>query len=315
MKKLLIVLLLLASLLIAWGLGERQPAWGQSPIVSPVVYLPMVLNNWDGTPAPTPTMPPTPTPVPLPTFQGVGHDRKWEQNEADWLCPALDLSGVSWYYDWTPYPIQCPGIEAVPMIWDETQISVPAQGNSEWLAVFNEPEFQSQAGLAPQEAVAYYREVEQLYPDKKLIGPGVVHLWWLEDFWAAYVQAYGEPPRMDALAIHSYPQIVGDAPTSTLIQRSINDIQAAIDFAAAHDIPEVWVTEFAVQPRGDPQKPIAYVTAMIAWFQAQSTVTRRAWFGLDLTGFWYLPDRPDYSALYDTSLVLSGELTPLGEVY
>jgi len=31
MKKLLIVLLLLASALIAWGLGERQPAWGELP--------------------------------------------------------------------------------------------------------------------------------------------------------------------------------------------------------------------------------------------------------------------------------------------
>jgi len=298
-----VLVILLLSAAIAWWLGQSGPAIAQSPLPSPLrsplsmLYIPVVMGG-------DKAFPPAAAPVNL---QGVGHDRKWVQGEADWLCPALTMSGVEWYHDWTPYPIQCAGVEAVPMIWDETQIHVSVQGNSEWLQVFNEPEFQSQANLTPHEAAAYYRYVESLHPDKKLIGPAVVHLWWSEDFHFYYEQQYGEQPRMDALAIHSYPQIPGDALASTLIQRSINDVQAAIDFAAEHGIPEVWVTEFAVQPRGDPQKPIDYMTAMIAWFQAQPTVTRWAWFALDLTDFWW--------GEYDTSLVLDGALTPFGEVY
>jgi hypothetical protein len=315
-KKLLIALLLMASALIAWGLGERQPAWGQSPIVTPVVYLPIVLNKWDGTPAPTPTPTPAPTPTPLPKFQGVGHHRQWDENEADWLCPYLELSGVATYYDWTPYPIQCSSVEAVPMIWDETQINIPAQGNSEYLQVFSEPDFESQANLTPLQGAQYYRQVEQLYPNMKLVSPAVVYISWLENFWSEYVNLYGEEPRMDVVAIHFYPQLVsyyGSA--STLVSISQSKLNQAIAFAELHDIPEVWAAEFSVQPLGDLQRSIGYMQGMVDIFESEPLVTRWFWFGLDLTGFWYWPTNPELSALYDTSLVHSNELTSLGTAY
>lgn len=327
MKRLLVILsILMAALLIGWGLGvyaapSRPPLDSplflpmSSPLLTPFVYLPMVVNEWDGTPVPTPT------PTPLPKYQGVGHHRQWQVGENEWLCPALEMSGVSWYYDWTPYPIQCSGVEAVPMVWDETQISVTISGTSEYLQVFSEPDFESQADMTPAEGAYYYRQVEQLHPEMKLVSPAVWYTDWLDDFWDEYEDAYSEEPRMDAVALHLYPQLVSYYSTPTgHINISASKVDAAVDFADEHGIPEVWITEFCAQPIAYGSLgytgTIQYMDGMIGVFESEPKVTRWAWFGLDLTNFWYWPSNPELSALYNTSLVLLDHLlTRLGKEY
>jgi hypothetical protein len=311
MKRLLIALLLLASFLIAWGLGERQPAWGESPVVTPImdVHLPLVMRNYDGTPMPTPT------PVPLPKLQGVGVHRPDYVSNATYDCAMVTTLEVEWYYDWGPRP-ECPG--AIPMIWDEAQVDMEiVWWDSEWLQVFCECDFSSQCNLSPAAAAVWYRYVESLYPGKLLVGPAVWHMDWLEDFWDYYELTYLESPKMDAVSIHLYPQLVSPyGSPSSLISISTARLNLAIDFAELHDIPEVWVTEFTAQPRyNGTAGSIAYMQGMVAVFEAEPLVTRWAWFGADLTGFWYWPSDPEMSAFYDTSLVHSGELTSLGTAY
>jgi hypothetical protein len=300
----LVALLVLAVLLVAGAAGS--PAWSQSPVspVSPLrVYLPIVARG-GGTP-PRPTIPaPTPTPAPA-NYQGVGIHRQDYVSNAEWACPATAQVAV-WSYDWGPQP-ECPG--GIPMIWDETQMGVDPV-DSEWLLGFNEPDLAGQANITPTLAAELWHEIEAMYPDRKLVSPAVLSIGWLDDMWSEYDRLYGTAPRFDAVAFHIYPQrMCYQGCTVNYYLVVARDIYAkqAIDWAADHGIPEVWITEFALQPIAAGEAgTIAFMEQFTAWMREEPAITRWAWFSL---GSYWPPG-------YDTALVgPDGTLTTFGEVY
>jgi hypothetical protein len=211
--------------------------------------------------------------------------------------------GASWYYNWSKHPLVRPNLEAVPMLWSETQIGGLTGGNSHYLMGFNEPDQPSQANILPEAATLYWRQVEQLYRHKKLVAPAPSQLNpdWLPRFRDSYLCLYDTPPKLDALACHCY---------FTTPQQAIKHVERYIGWAREWGIAEVWVTEFAFLPElGVTQK----LREFCAWMQAEPMVTRYAWFATRMSGHepWSLgPD--SNTGLIDYE---SGELTDYGEAY
>ena len=114
--------------------------------------------------------------------------------------------GVSWIWNWQTNPPVFEGIDSVPCVWGAAYIGRPLGGNSEWVIGFNEPEQRDQANLTPAQACALWPQLEAKTVGRKLTSPQVVQ-WpptWLEDFYTTCVEINGRPPRMDALAVHTY---------------------------------------------------------------------------------------------------------------
>ena len=151
---------------------------------------------------------------------------------------------VAWVWNWSTQPPTFPDIESIPCVWDASYIGQPLGGNSEWVIGPNECDQWDQCNTSPEKIAVAWRQLEAAYPDRKLTSPQVVR-WdkrWLEQWYAAYVVLYGEPPKMDAVAIHTY---WGNDITAYKEQ-----VIYYVDLAQRWGVPEVWVTEFAIgRPR------------------------------------------------------------------
>lgn len=174
--------------------------------------------------------------------------------------------GASWLYNWSVNPpIISPNIESIPMIWDEHYIHGPIGGNSSYLMGFNEPDYPGQAELTPEEAAPLWREIEALYPDKKLVSPAPSQLdiEWLVRFRVVYRNLYGENPRLDVLAAHCY--------------ESFSYCQSHLlwyeNMARQWNIPEVWVTEF-----NSVRRPASEMQQLVEWMESEPEITRYAFF-------------------------------------
>jgi len=217
---------------------------------------------------------------------------------------------VSWIWNWGTDPPLFPGIESVPAVWDAARIGKPLGGNSAWVLGFNEPDVSNQARMTPEAAAVAWRQLEATYPDRKLTSPQVVEPGnWLERWHTAYIELYGQPPRLDALAVHTYYGNTADA--------YITQVQHYIALAQAWDIPEVWVPEWALSHGLDRtlRDTLAEMTAYVTWLEAENMVTRyAAWTNrvecMDgAFGF-------TYDSFADTPLVAhDGHLTALGATY
>lgn len=153
-------------------------------------------------------------------------------------CPAsCERFGCTWCYSWSAQPSAPAGVEAVPMIWDETQVTSDVGGSSEWIMGFNEPDLGSQANLSPEQAVEPWAVVEARFPDRKLVAPAPSHLHpeWLPAFREAFRVRYGRAPRFAALAAHCYWSTA--AGCAQMLDRYEG-------WARAWGVPEIWVTEF-----------------------------------------------------------------------
>jgi hypothetical protein len=183
-------------------------------------------------------------------------------------CTGMGNLGSGWYYEWSPVVPMCPGRnwEAVPMLWGAAQVGQPLTGNSPWLLGFNEPDLPRQANITPTKAATLWRKVEALYPNRLLVAPVPSDrgLWWLKAWYAAYVTAYGQPPRMHALAMHCYGQRAADC------MALVNEYTA---LAQAWNVGQVWLTEFAFMPKFGPAQG-AEAWAFTQWLEANPLVTR-----------------------------------------
>lgn len=221
---------------------------------------------------------------------------------------AVEAAGIRWTYDWSAQPPLYPGVESVPMLWGAGNVGQPVGGNSEWLLTFNEPDVPGQANIAPEDAVKIWFVIEQSYPNRRLVSPGVLNLLWLDQWWAAYVSAYGSPPRVDAVAMHCYGSWVPD----DKCQRRTDDFVA---WANERGIREVWVTEFARQlcyPYTE-QGAVQFITENVAYWRTIPAVTRVAYFQTTYRGDepWAFPGN------CNTSLVdwETQQLTAVGRAY
>ena len=178
--------------------------------------------------------------------------------------------GVSWLWNWGTEPPVFEGIESVPCVWSAAFFGKPLGGNSEWVIGPNECEQYDQCNTSPEVMAVAWRDLEEAYPDRKLTSPQVVQpdRHWLEEWYAAYVLYYGQAPRLDAIAIHTY--IWND------IEDYKRQVLYYIDLAKKWGVPEVWITEWTFAPmldgtvRNSAQALADYVT----WLDAQPMVTR-----------------------------------------
>jgi len=153
---------------------------------------------------------------------------------------ALSLVKADWFYDWSLTPAVYPGIEAVPMVWDEKSVGKAIGGNSQWLLTFNEADSPYQANMSLRTSVVSYRALEVANPNRKLVSPApTADDWVWRDQWLnEYIRLYGRKPRVDAVATHIYPRTW---------QYFLDAMDAAWSFAQVFGV-KVWITEYAYLP-------------------------------------------------------------------
>lgn len=217
---------------------------------------------------------------------------------------------VTWLWNWGVSPPVFPGVESIPNLWDASFIGQPLGGNSQWLLGFNEPDGRDQANMTPEVAAVAWRQIEQTYPDRKLTSPQVLHPGnWLEQWYAAYVARYGQPPRIDALAIHTYYGNSAEA----YIART----QEFVALARAWGVPEVWVTEWTLAPglNRSQNDTADEMCTFVTWLEQEPMVTRYAPFTNRvecMAGAPYF----QFDGPFDAPMfALDGRLTPLGRTY
>ena len=221
-------------------------------------------------------------------------------------CSGAQLIGAYWLFNWTQNPpTSCPGIESIPMIWDETYVNSTLGGNSNWILGFNEPDAANQANLSITEAAQLWRQIEQKYPTRKLVAPapsGDIPTW-IESFYNEYKRLYITPPRLDALAVHCYAWAASEC---------ISHTQKFITWANNWGVSEVWVTEFAfaTERLWYTTTALEEESAYINWMQTQSKVTRFAWYATKGASYVFHP-------YFQTQLVNrdTGQLTSYGSLY
>jgi len=229
-------------------------------------------------------------------------------------CEDIQAMGASWQYNWSFAPVNCTG-EDVPMVWGVPQMELLRRGrqiggDSSWLMGFNEPDLSDQARMTPEEAAAAWHWLEAQYPGKLLISPAPSHLHpeWLPQFRAAYVVAYGRPPRLDALAMHCY------YPTA---EECITLAQRFVGWADEWDVTGgVWVTEFAFPACycGGQVAGLREAQEFIAWMDLEPAIARYAWFSSRQQGneWWSFRWAECRTPLFDFE---TGALTVWGQMY
>lgn len=211
-----------------------------------------------------------------------------------------------WGYAWSSNPPICEGMETVPMVWGAS-IPTAVGGNSRWILGFNEPDRPDQSNIDPVTAVALWQRVERNFLDKLLVSPAPSHLdpEWLVRFRDAYIKEVGQPPRLDALALHCY------------LYTAVECIELVRKYevrAREWNIGEIWVTEFSFMTQGIRSEDEAWEQdrIFIDWMNNEPLVTRYAFFASRIweTEPWAFP------AGWNTSLLnMDGSLTFWGLHY
>ncbi len=210
--------------------------------------------------------------------------------------------GASWLYDWSPAPPVDEWIESVPMIGHAGVVDAALGGNSQWILGFNEPDLTVQSNISPERAGVLWREIERLYPGRKLVSPAVIDPLWLDHMRNDYISYYGTAPRFDAIAWHCYEW--NAAGCIALGERFLR-------LAELWGVPEVWVTEF-VFVRAHTADPEREARTFVAWLERQPLIKRYSPFAnWSERGSWYWPDT---RAEADPSLFTGPTSTLLTEV-
>jgi hypothetical protein len=233
------------------------------------------------------------------------------------LAAPADLAalspGVSWWYNWSPYPnTAVPANYATqyemqfePMLWT-FNFTVSGMQTHGYILVLNEPNIVTQANVTPQQAAQMWPQFEVLASQTgaNIRGPGddVGHHDWVRGSRGVARRVLrgeaannGRQPRIDYLAFHWYDY----------------GLSAQLDRLTKYGKP-FWVTEFAnwhSQNDGAEintlAKQEAQMTDMVATCESRSDVFRYAWYTGRLS-----PD-PHYTSL----LGATGQLTDLGKLY
>lgn len=236
-------------------------------------------------------------------------------------CEELQQLRVGWGFTWKPD--LSPGwasctdangdpLELVGMIWGLQHLDRrrALQGTrSAWLLTFNEPDHHSQANMTPEVAATGWYTLEQYYPDKKLVSPGVtIDLAWLDRMRDAYIARYGTAPRFDALGVHCYPGTLGHC------KQAVDYMSERLDRWGVDG--GIWVNEYAIVAPADWSVAayldvVAEMAATTQWLEAHPDVARYAWFAPRYHG-------REWWAWSGDSRLLSceaHELTLLGKAY
>jgi hypothetical protein len=219
-------------------------------------------------------------------------------------------SGVSWYYGWANGPnaqlvndYARLGVEFVPMVWggkftvDEVVKKIP--DDAHFLLGFNEPNFNSQANLTPQQAADLWPQLEQIASRKHLalVSPALNYCGggcnvenpvdWMDQFFAACKSC-----KIDYVAVHWYAC-------------SLDALRSYIAMFKKYGKP-IWLTEFSCGDQGTQpvSKQQSYMKAALDYLENDPDVFRYAWFSGRTT------------AIANVDLLAApGALTALGQAY
>jgi len=206
-------------------------------------------------------------------------------NDVSTVTPLAETGTVSWAYNWvfttdTGLPS---GIEYVPMLWGTSffggwlsGIETILSSGSDYIMGFNEPDMASQANMSPSEAAGYYMQyITPFSGSAKLISPAVTSsssdgegLSWFEEFMTDCSSC-----NITGLAVHWYGDSIDDFTSF---------VDDAVSTASTYGLEEVWITEFALSADTsgvvDQSTTADFVTQAVTYMDAQSSVTRYAYF-------------------------------------
>lgn len=195
-------------------------------------------------------------------------------------------NGVGWAYNWASSPDGSlpDGVEYVPMLWGTKTITQFTSGieallgghDIKYVMAFNEPDIDNQAALATTQAISLFKKFLSPFSGRvKLVSPCVTNspsqgqgLSWLTEFLGGCSDC-----GVAALAVHWYGESFDD------FQKFVKE---SMDTASKHNIPEVWVTEFALNQdtarQGSNEQSADFIRKARNFLDQQDMVTRYAYF-------------------------------------
>jgi hypothetical protein len=221
--------------------------------------------------------------------------------------------GIGWWYNWSPSPestlsgssYASLGVEFVPMIWggsfDTTKLATQVPADAKYLLTFNEPNFNSQSNLTPQQAAALWPKIEAFATSRnlKIVSPALNYcggacneenpFTWLDAFFAACAGC-----RVDYVAAHWYSCTQGALKTYVG------------EYETKYGKP-IWLTEFSCLDgslAANDANEEKYMTEAVALLESDPMIFRYSWF----TGRFNQQPAIDL-------LAGSGTLTSLGASY
>ena len=249
--------------------------------------------------------------------RGIGYGTGGGQQELSPLDFEIIGERMSWWYDWSPssnesvrevYPPL--GIDFAPMAWglnfNENNMRQYLDSNPDvkYLLGFNEPNFENQANLTPQQEADAWPILESIADDYnlKIVGPAVNNssTYGAWDYLDAFFEACTDC-RVDFIAVHVY-------------RKDQERFKEFIREAYQYGKP-VWLTEWAGNAGAQgaiwPETPdvhMNYLADTTRWLESEANIYRYAWFvGRNKEGVQNWP--------YNGLLGENGATTALGEVY
>ncbi|PGH13005.1 hypothetical protein AJ80_06489 [Polytolypa hystricis UAMH7299] len=221
--------------------------------------------------------------APVEQASAVSTKRGLAYNQVTALNPFAKKPCFSWSYNWgSAAGGDIQGTEYVPMNWGEKMFGewdnlaeAALASGSKHLLAFNEPDLAEQANMSPEAAAAAYQQYMNPYGDRARLGsPAITNgaapygLDWMKKFF----DACAGNCKIDFLAIHWYD----GAEHAFWFKKHITE---CIEFAKAHGIDKIWVTEF--QGMGDDVSQVKFMNEVLPWLDSNDSVERYAYFMVD----------------------------------
>jgi len=217
---------------------------------------------------------------------------------------AAFFPAVTWWYDWALQSSGAGvGLQFVPMVWGTGSLGKAIPAGSKFLLGFNEPNFQAQSNLTPQQAAADWPMVEAqasatgaaiVSPAMNFCGPasqcnGTDPYQYLKDFFAACPGC-----KVDYVAVHWYNC---DLPSLQAYLEGSSTLEGFVQFGKP-----IWLTEFSCGGSATEAQQEAYMKVAVPYLEASPHVFRYSWFS---------------AAPIPNAQLVNGDGTPtaLGQVY
>ncbi|KAJ5605696.1 Glycoside hydrolase superfamily [Penicillium lagena] len=226
----------------------------------------------------------------MPHAKRAASKRGAAYNDVSLVNSLGGANAVTWAYDWSldstlGTGLGLPsGVQFVPQIWGPsdlgsvtTVLSALLESGCEYILGFNEPDMPSQSSMAPTDAAnAYLTQIVPFKGNAKLISPAVTSsttpgmgLSWFEEF----MGVCGTGCDLSGLAVHWYGDTVDEFTTF---------VQQAMSTASQYGLPEVWLTEFAlnadVNGVANANNTAAFLKKVLPWLDGQDQVTHYSYF-------------------------------------
>jgi hypothetical protein len=230
-------------------------------------------------------------------------------------CEDALYVGAHWAQNWSPSWQQCWGITYLAMQQGrDSGVGCPVLQDAPITLMLNEPEWYDPPLDVYDAARMIHRWTVECYPNRRWASPAGIStdtadgLAYTARVWDAYYELYGEAPRFDVAAHHCYSWSTGDV----CIQRT----QAVIDWAKAHGIRGVLITEFAVLPCAtSPEVAIRENDKYVEWMKHNPDVLGWAFFATRYFGTEGWAFKPADRCLTTLMDAVTGEPTKFGEWY